>query len=38
MKEGVEDLQFYTLNRPELTRGICLALGVKPGLELRNIA
>ena len=38
MKEGVEDLQFYTLNRPELTLGICLALGVKPGLELRDIA
>ncbi|QJF50633.1 methylenetetrahydrofolate reductase [NAD(P)H] [Roseobacter ponti] len=26
--EGVENLHFYTLNRPELTREICHALGV----------
>lgn len=26
--EGVEDLHFYTLNRPEMTREICHALGV----------
>ncbi|WP_428544752.1 methylenetetrahydrofolate reductase [NAD(P)H] [Profundibacter sp.] len=27
---GVEDLHFYTLNRPALTRDICHALGVTP--------
>ncbi|WP_300016182.1 methylenetetrahydrofolate reductase [NAD(P)H] [uncultured Roseobacter sp.] len=26
--EGVEDLHFYTLNRPDMTREICHALGV----------
>ncbi|ATI41500.1 methylenetetrahydrofolate reductase [NAD(P)H] [Pacificitalea manganoxidans] len=26
---GVDDLHFYTLNRPTLTRDICLALGVE---------
>lgn len=32
---GVDRLHFYTLNRPELTRDVCAALGVraKPGLE-----
>ncbi|RJL07167.1 methylenetetrahydrofolate reductase [NAD(P)H] [Paracoccus aestuarii] len=32
---GVDQLHFYTLNRPELTRDVCAALGVrpKPGLE-----
>ncbi|MFV0490922.1 MAG: methylenetetrahydrofolate reductase [NAD(P)H] [Pseudorhodobacter sp.] len=34
--EGVEDLHFYTLNRPELTRDVCHALGVgaRDGLEI----
>lgn len=27
---GVEHLHFYTLNKPELTRDVCLALGVAP--------
>jgi len=27
-REGVENLHFYTLNRPELTRAVCRALGV----------
>ncbi len=35
---GVEDLHFYTLNRPELTRDICHALGVTPQFELRDVA
>ena len=35
---GVEDLHFYTLNRPELTRDICHALGVTPNVELRDVA
>ena len=36
--EGVEDLHFYTLNRPQLTRDVCHALGVSPGLRLENVA
>jgi methylenetetrahydrofolate reductase (NADPH) len=30
---GVEHLHFYTLNRPGLTRDVCLALGVAPRIE-----
>ena len=30
---GVEDLHFYTLNRPELTRDVCAALGLPPRLR-----
>ncbi|MBE0453270.1 methylenetetrahydrofolate reductase [NAD(P)H] [Roseovarius autotrophicus] len=35
---GVEDLHFYTLNRPELTRDVCHALGVMPKVTLRDVA
>jgi len=35
---GVEDLHFYTLNRPELTRDVCHALGVTPTVSLENVA
>jgi methylenetetrahydrofolate reductase (NADPH) len=35
---GVEDLHFYTLNRPELTRDVCHALGVTPKVTLRDVA
>ncbi|WP_417728395.1 methylenetetrahydrofolate reductase [NAD(P)H] [Roseovarius sp.] len=35
---GAEDLHFYTLNRPELTRDVCHALGVTPNVALRNVA
>ena len=35
---GAEDLHFYTLNRPELTRDVCHALGVTPKVELRDVA
>lgn len=38
IEEGVEDLHFYTLNRPELTREVCHALGVTPKLVLRDVA
>ncbi|WP_104017541.1 methylenetetrahydrofolate reductase [NAD(P)H] [Roseovarius nitratireducens] len=38
IEEGVEDLHFYTLNRPDLTRDVCHALGVTPRLELRDVA
>ena len=36
--EGVEDLHFYTLNKPELTRDICAALGVTPKVRLDQVA
>lgn len=35
---GVEDLHFYTLNRPALTRDICHALGVVPEVSLQQVA
>lgn len=35
---GVEDLHFYTLNKPDLTRDVCHALGVTPRVELRDVA
>lgn len=35
---GVEDLHFYTLNKPDLTREVCHALGVTPRLQLQNVA
>lgn len=38
MDEGVEDLHFYTLNKPHLTRDICAALGVQPKLSLEEVA
>ncbi|MDF1729701.1 MAG: methylenetetrahydrofolate reductase [NAD(P)H], partial [Sulfitobacter sp.] len=38
IEEGVEDLHFYTLNRAELTRDVCRALGVTPQASLRDVA
>ncbi len=38
MDHGVENLHFYTLNRPDLTRDICHALGVTPKVALRDVA
>lgn len=35
---GVEHLHFYTLNRPELTRDVCHALGITPKVRLENVA
>ena len=35
---GVDQLHFYTLNRPELTRDVCHALGVTPRVSLQNVA
>lgn len=35
---GVENLHFYTLNKPDLTREICHALGVTPRMQLQNVA
>lgn len=36
--EGVENLHFYTLNRPELTRSVCRALGVTSQTALSDVA
>lgn len=30
---GVEDLHFYTLNRPQLTQQVCANLGIRPAAE-----
>lgn len=38
MTEGVKDLHFYTLNRPELTRDVVRALGLGPELALEKVA
>jgi len=38
LRGGVDHLHFYTLNRPELTRDVCHALGVTPNVRLQNVA
>lgn len=38
LREGVEDLHFYTLNRPNLTRDVCHALGVTAPATLAQVA
>lgn len=38
MGEGVEHLHFYTLNRAQLTRDVCHALGVTAQTQLQNVA
>jgi methylenetetrahydrofolate reductase (NADPH) len=38
MDEGVDHLHFYTLNKPELTREVCAALGVTPKAVLQQVA
>jgi methylenetetrahydrofolate reductase (NADPH) len=35
---GVDNLHFYTLNRPDLSRDVCHALGLKPAHRLQNVA
>ena len=35
---GVEDLHFYTLNRPDLTREVVRALGLSPDVQLEKVA
>ncbi len=35
---GVEDLHFYTLNKPELTREVTHALGIDPQVTLEKVA
>jgi len=38
VSEGVDALHFYTLNRPDLTRTVCRALGILPKTTLSNVA
>ena len=38
IEEGVEDLHFYTLNRPQMTRDVCMALGFSPQAALDKVA
>ncbi len=38
ISEGVEDLHFYTLNRPTLSRDVCHALGITSGMALEKVA
>jgi len=38
LTEGVDHLHFYTLNKPELTRDICHALGLTPDIRLQYVA
>ncbi|MBM1221640.1 methylenetetrahydrofolate reductase [NAD(P)H] [Ponticoccus sp. SC2-23] len=38
LQGGVEHLHFYTLNRPELTRDVCHALGIMPKASLQEVA
>lgn len=38
LRGGVEHLHFYTLNRPELTRDVCHALGIAPRGRLQQVA
>ncbi|MGL4311364.1 MAG: methylenetetrahydrofolate reductase [NAD(P)H] [Paracoccaceae bacterium] len=35
---GAEDLHFYTLNRPDLTKKVCHALGIAPSVSLEKVA
>ena len=38
LEGGVEDLHFYTLNKPELTREVAHALGITPQVTLEKVA
>jgi methylenetetrahydrofolate reductase (NADPH) len=38
LQGGAEHLHFYTLNKPQLTRDVCLALGVAPRARLKAVA
>ncbi len=38
VEEGVDSLHFYTLNRADLTRDVCRALGVTPQVTLEDVA
>ena len=38
LEGGVEDLHFYTLNKPDLTRQVVHALGIAPEVTLEKVA
>ena len=38
IEEGVDDLHFYTLNRPEMTQEVCRVLGLGAPLKLEKVA
>ncbi len=38
LRGGVEHLHFYTLNKPDLTRDVCNALGIAPKPALQQVA
>ncbi len=38
IEEGVDELHFYTLNRPQMTRDVCHALGLAPQIVLGKVA
>jgi methylenetetrahydrofolate reductase (NADPH) len=38
MSGGVEDLHFYTLNRPHLVREVVRAVGISPQIALEKVA
>ena len=38
LDEGVEDLHFYTLNKPHLTEAVCRDLGIVPDAGLVRVA
>jgi methylenetetrahydrofolate reductase (NADPH) len=38
ISEGVGHFHFYTLNKPELTRDVCAAIGVTPRTGLQDVA
>ncbi|MFD1883170.1 methylenetetrahydrofolate reductase [NAD(P)H] [Paracoccus pacificus] len=38
IRGGVDQLHFYTLNRPELTRAVCERLGIHPTRNLDEVA
>ena len=38
IREGVEDIHFYTLNKAHLTREVCHALGITPQAALEQVA
>ena len=38
MDHGIDQFHFYTLNRPYLTRDVCLALGIVPDTKLALVA
>ncbi len=38
LREGVEDIHFYTLNKAHLTRDVCHAIGIQPAANLQQVA